>query len=102
MGVAIDVEQPCSVNGSVNLCRRQAGVSKQLLKGSQVRATRKEMRRKAVPQGVRRKRVRQPQPLARCRDRPPDQIRIERPTASADKKRRVAIHRPALPTGWRK
>src|SRR5512132_4695217 len=98
MGVAIDVEQPRSVNGSVNLCRRQAGVSKQFLKGPKVRSPCKEMRRKAVPQGVRRKRVRQPQSLARCRDRPPDQIRIERPAASADKKRRVALDWPrALP-----
>ncbi len=66
----------------------------QLLKGAQVRPAREEVRCETVPQSMRRKAFRQAKPLARGRDRPPNQVGVQRPSPSPHEKRPVAVDRP--------
>src|SRR5258705_1806313 len=52
MRFIVDLQQMASVDVSVSLRRRQAGVPEQLLDGPEVRAPLQEMRGEAVPQGM--------------------------------------------------
>ncbi len=98
MRVAIDVEQPRSVDRGVNLGRGQARVAEQLLERPQIDAPRQQMRREAVPERVGSQAVGEAKAPPRRRDRAPHEVRVERPAARADEQGRIAGQRPGTLT----
>ena len=62
-GSEVIVQQPRSINRSIDLRRRETSVAEQLLKRTQVRPTREEMRCETVAKCVWRKAFRQTKPV---------------------------------------
>jgi hypothetical protein len=93
MGVAIDVEKSRRVHRRVNLRRRQTGVAKQFLQRPEIGAASQQMRREAVPQRMRRQRIRQAQAPPGGGDGATDQVRVERAAARTDEQRTIALQR---------
>ena len=72
---SVGVEQPLGVDGRIKLRCRQRCVAKQLLDGTQIAAPAEKMGCERMPQGVRRRRVRQPERASHPLDRDLDDAR---------------------------
>ncbi|ENN89583.1 hypothetical protein RHSP_59864 [Rhizobium freirei PRF 81] len=91
MGAVIDLEQPRGVDAGIDLCRRQAGVAKQLLDGAQIATTGQEMGGEGMTKRMRCGRIRQAESAAQLLHAVLDDARLQLAAAGAAKERTVRI-----------
>src|SRR5262245_6323065 len=89
----VDGEEAFGVDRSIALCRRQAGMTQQLLNRTQIAASTEEVRRKAVSQGMRGGGFRKTEMGAQRRHPPLYLTRVERPAAGAGEERSIPRQR---------
>ena len=85
----VRLDQACPIDFGVELGRRQAGVPQQFLDLPQIGPRRQKMGGKRMPQGMRRRRLRQPQSGAHALHGELDEAWIERPTLGTTEYRLV-------------
>ena len=93
MGAVVNLKQARGIDAGIDLRRREAGMAEQLLDGAQVAAPRHEVRCKAVPQRVRRRRLGQAEQAAQLAHPALHQAWVERAAAHAAQRGRSSCRR---------